>query len=89
MEIALLVEGIHNDRGAKAGTEIICSIDPICSSITLLKGKKNIIVDSGNRGFEQKIITSLQEQGLKLKDVDYVFNTHSHFDHCSVSFHAL
>jgi glyoxylase-like metal-dependent hydrolase (beta-lactamase superfamily II) len=83
MDIILLLQGVHKGKGAQKGTEINNSIDPICSSVTLLKDEKNILVDTGNRGFEQEIVTRLREQGLQPEDVDVVFNTHSHFDHCS------
>ena len=82
MEIIVLIEGVHNDLGPLEGTSVINSINPICSSVTLIKEKKNIIIDTGFRGFQYEIVSRLQEQNLSCEEIDYVFNTHSHFDHC-------
>lgn len=83
MKLVLLLEGVHNDTGPIEGTPIINSIDPICSSVTLLKGEQNILVDTGYRGYEEEIVSRLEEQGLTPEDILVVFNTHSHFDHCA------
>ena len=82
MEIFVLIEGVHNDLGPLEGTSVINSISPICSSVTLIKEKKNIIIDTGFRGFEHEIVSRLRELNLSCEEIDYVFNTHSHFDHC-------
>jgi glyoxylase-like metal-dependent hydrolase (beta-lactamase superfamily II) len=82
MEIIVLIEGVHNDTGPIKGTTIVNSIDPMCSSVTLLKSKKNILIDTGYRGYEDEIIASLKEQKLTPADIDVVINTHSHLDHC-------
>jgi glyoxylase-like metal-dependent hydrolase (beta-lactamase superfamily II) len=82
MEITVLIEGVHNDLGPLEGTGIINSINPICSSVTLLKGEKNIIIDTGYRGFEEEILSRLNDEDLNCEDINIVFNTHSHFDHC-------
>ena len=82
MEVSVLIEGVHNDRGKIEGTTVANSINPICSSVTLLKGEQIILVDTGYLGYEKEIITRLEEQGITPDDVDIIFNTHSHFDHC-------
>jgi glyoxylase-like metal-dependent hydrolase (beta-lactamase superfamily II) len=82
MEIIVLLEGIHEDKGPKEGTWVVNSLDPICSSVTLLKDKDNILVDTGYRGFGEEILTCLNKQGLTSDEIDIVFNTHNHFDHC-------
>jgi glyoxylase-like metal-dependent hydrolase (beta-lactamase superfamily II) len=86
MEITVLIEGVHNDLGPIEGTNVINSINPICSSVTLLKDEKNILVDTGFRGFDKEILTCLNNQGLNREDIDFVFNTHAHFDHCFNNF---
>ena len=82
MEIFVLIEGVHNDLGPINGTTIVNSIDPICSSVTLLKGRKNILIDTGYRGYEDEIIARLKDQGLTPADIEVVVNTHLHLDHC-------
>lgn len=82
MEIIVLMEGFHKEQGLIKGTKVVNSLNPICSSVTLLKGKKIILVDSGYRGFEEEILARLKKQGLTSEDIDIVFNTHNHFDHC-------
>jgi glyoxylase-like metal-dependent hydrolase (beta-lactamase superfamily II) len=82
MEIIVLLEGIHKDKGPKENTRVVNSLDPICSSVTLLKGKTNILVDTGYRGFGEEILARLEKQGLTSEEIDIVFNTHNHFDHC-------
>lgn len=52
------------------------------STVTLIKTKnKNIIVDTGIFGEENKIIKNLKKECLKPKDIDIVINTHLHLDH--------
>ena len=50
--------------------------------MTLVKGEKTILIDTA---FEESISPFLEEalkkEGLNLKDIDLVFNTHSHSDH--------
>jgi glyoxylase-like metal-dependent hydrolase (beta-lactamase superfamily II) len=82
MEIIVLLEGIHEDKGPKEGTRVVNSLDPICSSVTLLKGKNYILVDTGYRGFDEEILARLEKQGLTPDEIDIIFNTHNHFDHC-------
>ena len=82
MEIIVLIEGVHNDLGPIDKTSVFNSIDPICSSVTLLKGEDNILIDTGFKGFERTLISRLDEEGIACEDIDIVFNTHSHFDHC-------
>lgn len=79
-EIKILYQGVHENIEGKECTLIT---DPICSTVVLIKGEKNIIVDTGNLGFENEILENLEKEGLKVEDVDYVVTTHSHFDHIS------
>src|SRR3989338_10247638 len=75
MEVKILKEGVHEIKGD--------SCDPICSAVVLIKGEKNIIVDTGNLGFEKEILKNLQKEGLKAEEIDYVILTHNHNDHAS------
>lgn len=50
-------------------------------TITLVKGPKNIIVDTGGPWDREKIIDALAAEGLSPKDIQYVICTHGHSDH--------
>lgn len=81
MKIKILRIGIHKERKIYDGV-IMSKTNPICSSVTLLQGKKNILVDTGSKGFGRKIIKELEKKGLKRKDIDFIINSHEHQDHC-------
>ena len=54
------------------------------STTTLINtGKLKIIVDPGCH--RQKLLTSLAKAGLKTSQINYVFLTHYHPDHCSLA----
>lgn len=50
-------------------------------TITLVKGPKNIVVDTGGPWDKDFLTAALAEHGLKPEDVDYVVCTHGHSDH--------
>lgn len=50
-------------------------------TVTLIKGPKNIIVDTGGPWDREKIIDALAAEGLDAKDINYVICTHGHSDH--------
>jgi len=86
MKIILLKEGIHKDiepRSPKMDNEV----SEICSSVVLLKAEnddeENIIVDTGNWGYEKEILNALKNTGVKPEDIKWIVNTHNHFDHIS------
>jgi len=81
MKVNILREGVRSIQEGKGN--IIRTIDPICSAITLIQGTKNILIDTGNLGYEGDIIKKLESFGLIPEQIDYVINTHLHFDHCS------
>jgi len=84
MEIKILKKGIHanQDIAKKENPHVYLVVEPLCSAVTLIKGEKaNIIVDTGNFGFEEEILTNLKKEGLEPKDIDYVILTHTHPDH--------
>jgi len=86
MKIVLLKEGVHKDvdkddpRFPNACTEI-------CSAVILLKAEnseeENIIIDTGNWGYEKEILTELEKQGVKQDEIKWIVNTHMHLDHIS------
>ena len=55
---------------------------PVWTSVILLRGEKNILIDSSATGddVDTYIIPALQELGLQLGDIHYLINTHSHGD---------
>ena len=79
MKIVVLKKGTHENHPRKGDEKFM--IDPVCSSVTLLKGKKNILIDTGYRGFEEEILKALEKNGLKPEDIDIIINTHFHLDH--------
>ena len=56
--------------------------DKICLTISLIRDGKNIIVvDPGVLEKQDMLIEALENEGLEIKDIDFVFLTHSHMDH--------
>ncbi|MFC1768568.1 MBL fold metallo-hydrolase [Nanoarchaeota archaeon] len=50
------------------------------STVVLVESKgKNILVDPGCN--KEKLIDTLEKNGLNVEDIDYVFLTHNHVDH--------
>jgi glyoxylase-like metal-dependent hydrolase (beta-lactamase superfamily II) len=50
-------------------------------TITLIKGLKRVIVDTGNPDDKEFIMQALERHGLKPDDINYVVCTHGHSDH--------
>ncbi|KAK9738696.1 Metallo-beta-lactamase superfamily [Popillia japonica] len=53
---------------------------------TLIKGPKNIIVDTMTAWDGNRLQNALEEQGLKCSDIDYVVCTHGHSDHIGCNY---
>lgn len=87
MKIILLKEGVHPDKGPEGNPKLMNRIPGICGAVTLLKaekeGESNIIVDTGNFGYEEEIVDALAKEGLTPEDIKIVINTHGHYDHLS------
>jgi len=71
-KITILNKGVHDH--VEGGLEID-------STVTLIRGEKNIIVDTGWFYTDKKIIDSLKELNLTPDDIDIVVLTHTHIDH--------
>lgn len=84
MKVIVIKEGIH--RKQEPGTGYISRIDPICSSVTLVKAENNdetnILIDTGYHSYGQEILDNLRNEGVEPEDIQYIINTHEHFDHC-------
>lgn len=56
---------------------------PVWTGVVLLRGSKNILIDSGAtaQDVDEVLIPALEALGLELGDIHYLVNTHSHGDH--------
>ncbi len=53
----------------------------VWTGITLIRGEKNFLIDSGADAPEVYLIPALNKLGLDISDIDYLLNTHCHGDH--------
>ncbi|KRT82428.1 hypothetical protein AMK59_3223 [Oryctes borbonicus] len=53
---------------------------------TLIKGNKNVIVDTMTAWDGPKLEKAIEENGLKCSDIDYVVCTHGHSDHIGCNY---
>jgi len=74
VKVKVLLEGYFNWLGPNK-----CKAS--CTVTLIQDGKKNILVDTGTRSNQEKLIKALKKQGLKPVDINYVIITHSHTDH--------
>ena len=61
---------------------------PVWTGIILVKGEKNILIDSSHLEPEKYLIPALADMGMKPSDIDWLLNTHVHGDHIG-GHHAL
>ncbi|MBO4447455.1 MAG: MBL fold metallo-hydrolase [Bacteroidales bacterium] len=54
---------------------------PVWTGIILIKGEKNILIDSSHLEPEKYLIPALEGLGMKPCDIDWLLNTHVHGDH--------
>lgn len=54
---------------------------PVWTGIILVKGEKNILIDSSHLEPEKYLIPALENMGLSLSGIDWLLNTHVHGDH--------
>lgn len=54
---------------------------PVWTGIVLVKGEKNILIDSSHLEPEKYLIPALEMLGMKISDIDWLLNTHVHGDH--------
>lgn len=54
---------------------------PVWTGIILIKGEKNILIDSSHLEPESYLIPALEKLGMKPGDIDWLLNTHVHGDH--------
>ena len=51
------------------------------STIALVRGQRNILVDTGHMGRRELLLNALTAHGLSVGDIDTVVLTHAHWDH--------
>jgi len=79
-KVKLILEGLHDNYYFKDGSYLI---DPLTSSVTLIKTEKhNILIDTGTPNFKTQILENLAREGVQPEDVNYLILTHNHLDHC-------
>jgi len=49
--------------------------------VTLIKGKKNCLIDTGTSQNFKDIVNFCEENGVAISDLDMIINTHCHADH--------
>ena len=54
---------------------------PVWTGIILIKGEKNILIDSSHLEPESYLVLALEKLGMKVSDIDWLLNTHVHGDH--------
>jgi len=54
---------------------------PVWTGIILIRGEKNILIDSSHLEPEPYLIPALEDLGMKPGDIDWLLNTHVHGDH--------
>jgi len=47
----------------------------------IINGSGFFLVDSGTKGYENKIVKAIRSRGLKLENLQFIFLTHTHYDH--------
>lgn len=61
---------------------------PVWTGIILVKGGKNVLIDSSHLEPEKYLLPALEAIGMKISDIDWLLNTHVHGDHIG-GHHAL
>jgi len=72
-EVKVLIKGEHSKNEEE---KLV-----IGSTVTLIKGNKNIIVDTGSFLDKDKIIEELKKENLTPEEINIVVLTHLHLDH--------
>jgi glyoxylase-like metal-dependent hydrolase (beta-lactamase superfamily II) len=47
----------------------------------VITGMGFLLVDTGTRGFENKILKAITSRGLNIESLQFIFLTHTHYDH--------
>ena len=82
-EIKIILEGEHEKKVADKDSKLALRYIRTCANVVFIKGEKNIIFDTGNRYAKEKLVKALEENNINPDEIDYVIQSHWHFDHCS------
>jgi len=52
----------------------------------VIQNNKFFLVDTGNAGYEDKILTAITSRGLNPLDLQFIFLTHTHYDHAGSAY---
>jgi glyoxylase-like metal-dependent hydrolase (beta-lactamase superfamily II) len=47
----------------------------------VISGAKFFLVDTGTKGYESKIVKAINSRGLNIESLQFIFLTHTHYDH--------
>ena len=61
---------------------------PVWTGVILIRGEKNVLIDSSHLEPEECLLPALAALGLSVTDIDWLLNTHVHGDHIGGQ-HAL
>ena len=61
---------------------------PVWTGVILVRGEKNVLIDSSHLEPEKYLLPALDDLGLKVSDIAWLLNTHVHGDHIG-GHHAL
>jgi glyoxylase-like metal-dependent hydrolase (beta-lactamase superfamily II) len=62
-------------------TKIIPIKAGVGNCFLVIQNEKFFLVDTGNAGNEDKIISAITSRGLNIGDLQFIFLTHTHYDH--------
>jgi len=62
-------------------TKVIPILTGTAQAFLIIQNGKFGLVDSGNRNTEKRITKAISSRGLNIKDLAFIFLTHTHFDH--------
>lgn len=48
----------------------------------LIRDETTVIIDPGNKAIVDQLVNDLKSDGIDIKDIDIIANTHLHLDHC-------
>ncbi|MBQ7771515.1 MAG: MBL fold metallo-hydrolase [Bacteroidales bacterium] len=54
---------------------------PVWTGVVLVRGERNILIDSSHLEAEKYLIPALDKLGMKIGEIDWLLNTHVHGDH--------
>lgn len=54
---------------------------PVWTGVVLVRGERNILIDSSHLEPEKYLIPALDKLGMKIGEIDWLLNTHVHGDH--------